>query len=276
MAGTPAGFSSRWRTVRGLRMHALLSDGGQEPPAVLLPGLVTASRSMVPLARALVPRGIRVWIPDPPGFGYSDKPRRGLPISEQASLVAEWLAATGCQPVRVLGNSFGCQVAAALAAGHPGLVERLVLLSPTVAPAVRQRLSWLRVLPAPAGNCLRPAGRRRARLLRRLHSALGEEPPLRILNLADYSCASLLRAAGTLRSAVLEPIEQPLAHAGVPVLVIRGERDRLSSSGWAGRLARLVPDGELALLPGLGHDAFYRDPGAVAAVAAPFLTARPG
>lgn len=37
---------------------------------VLLPGLVTASRSMIPLARALAGHGLRVWILDPPGFGY--------------------------------------------------------------------------------------------------------------------------------------------------------------------------------------------------------------
>lgn len=273
MAEVPYGFSSRWQTVRGLRLHALQSVGGGDPPAVFLPGLVTASRSMVPLARALASRGIPVWILDPPGFGYSDKPPRALSIRQQAALVAEWLDAIGCRPARMLGNSFGSQVAAAVAAGHPGAVGRLVLLSPTVAPQVRHRLSWMRTLPAAATTGLRPSGRWRARLLRRLHGALGDEPPLRVLNIADYGCASLLRAAGTLRCAVLEPIEQELPRIGVPVLVIRADQDRLSSLEWAGRLASLVPDGELARLPGLGHDAFYQAPGAVSAAAAPFLTA---
>jgi hypothetical protein len=49
--------------------------------------------------------------------------------------------------------------------------------------------------------------------------------------------------------------------------------DHLSSLDWAGRLARLAPDGRLARLPELGHDAFYQAAGTVAAVAAPFLTA---
>ncbi|MBO0775479.1 MAG: alpha/beta fold hydrolase, partial [Actinobacteria bacterium] len=127
-AGAPHGFGSRWRTVRGLRLHALESAAGPGLPAVLMPGLVTASRSMVPLARALAARGMRVWILDPPGFGYSDKPPRSLSIREQAALAAEWLAAIGCRPARLLGNSFGCQVAAAVAARHPGAVGRLVLL----------------------------------------------------------------------------------------------------------------------------------------------------
>jgi pimeloyl-ACP methyl ester carboxylesterase len=100
---------------------------------------------------------MRVWILDLPGFGYSDKPRRAVCIDEQASLVAEWLAAAGCRPARVLGNSFGSQIAAALAARHPGVVGRVVLLSPTLAPAVRRRVSWMGVLPGLAGTGGLPA-----------------------------------------------------------------------------------------------------------------------
>jgi 2-hydroxy-6-oxonona-2,4-dienedioate hydrolase len=257
--------------VRGLRLHALESAGGFEVPVVLLPGLVTASRSMVPLARAMTGHGMRVWILDPPGFGYSDKPRRALSLREQAELIAEWMAVTCCPPARVLGNSFGSQIAAAVAASHPGAVARLVLLSPTVAPEVRQRLSWLRALPAPAGTC-RPSRRWRARLLSWLHGALGDDAPLRVLNVAEYGCASLPRAVSTLRSAVMEPIEDALPRVAAPTLVIRADQDQLSSLGWAERLAGLAPDGRLARLPGIGHDAFFRDAGAVAAVAAPFLT----
>jgi pimeloyl-ACP methyl ester carboxylesterase len=102
---------------------------------------------------------------------------------------------------------------------------------------------------------------------------VGDEPPLRLLNVAEYGCASLARAAGALRGAVLEPIEQMLPHIGVPTLVIRADRDRLSSLEWAQHLAGLAPDGRLARLPGLGHDAFYQAPDAVAAAAAPFLAA---
>lgn len=96
---------------------------------------------------------------------------------------------------------------------------------------------------------------------------------MRVLNVAEYGCASLPRAVGTLRCAVLEPIEQTLPRIGIPALVIRADRDQLSTLGWAGRLAGLAPEGRLARLPALGHDAFYASPAAVAAVAAPFLAA---
>lgn len=231
---------------------------------------------MIRLGRELAGHGMHPWILDPPGFGYSDKPRRALPIREQAALIAQWLALAGRRRALLLGNSFGSQVAAAVAAGHPGAVGRLVLLTPTVAPAVRRRLSWLRVLPTRAAGGAPPSARWRAGLLSRLHGELGDDPPLRVLNVAEYGCASLPRAAGTLRSAVLQPIEPMLPGITVSSLVIRGDRDRLSSLGWAGRLASLLPDGQLARLPGLGHDACYARPDAVAAVAAPFFSRQSG
>jgi pimeloyl-ACP methyl ester carboxylesterase len=272
VTGAPDGFASRWHTVAGLRLHALEWDGGPGTPVVLLPGLVTASRSMVPLARALAGRGFHPWIPDPPGFGYSDKPRRTLSLRDEATLIAQWLATAGCQPARLLGNSFGSQVAAAMAAGHPGMVDRLVLLSPTVDPALRRRLSWL---PVPATLMLdgyRPHDRWRIDLLGRLHAAMGDDAPLRLLNVAEYGCASLIRAISTVRIAVLEPMELALPDIAVPTLVIRADRDHLSSPDWAGRLVALLRAGELARLPGVGHNAFYAHPDMVAAVAAPFLS----
>lgn len=238
-----------------------------------MPGLVTASRSMVPLARTLVDSGLRVCVLDPPGFGYSDKPTRALAMGEQASIAAEWLEAAGVVPARLLGNSFGSQVAATVAARHPRNVARLVLLSPTAGPAVREWLSWLRYLPEPVGTRDRAAGRRRAHLLGIAHDVLGEEPSLRVLNVAEYAVASLPRAVSTVRLAVLERLEDVLPHVQAPTLVARAERDHLSSREWARQLTRLLPDGRLAPLPHVGHAAFYADPRLVADAVEPFLSA---
>jgi hypothetical protein len=49
-------------------------------------------------------RGLHVWILDPPGFvTATSRPRRS--IREQAALLPHWLAAIGCRPARLLGNS---------------------------------------------------------------------------------------------------------------------------------------------------------------------------
>lgn len=237
----------------------------------MLPGLVTASRSMVPLARELRSYRLRPWILDAPGFGYSDKPSRALRMAEQADIIADWLRAVLPAPVRLLGNSFGSQLAATVAARHHDVVSRLVLLAPTADPAIRRRIAWVRAFPDPVGSVSRVSGRWRARLLGRMHDILGDRPPLRLLNAAEYACASLPRAASTMRCAVLEQMERALPHVSAPTLMIRADRDRLSSLEWARVATGLLSDGRLVRLPGLAHDAFYSRADTVAAVAGPFL-----
>lgn len=268
----PIGFRSRWRTVGSLRLHALESDGpGSGPPVVLLPGLVTASRSMVPLARALTRHGLRPWVLDPAGFGYSDKPRRALAIREQADIVAGWLHAEGLAPARLLGNSAGSQVAAAVAGCHDDIVTRLVLLSPTLRPALRRVLSWMRAVPVPAGRRYEPSGSMRVRLLEAVHSRLGDEPSLRVLNVVSYAFCGVPRALGTARYAVQEEMEGDLPRVAAPTLLVRGDRDPLSSLPWVEHLVGLLADGQLARLPGLSHTAFYLAAETVADVVGPFL-----
>lgn len=272
----PSDFASRWHTVGALRLHALVTDNGATgptgPTVVLLPGLVTASRSMVPLARALTTRGFRVWVLDPPGFGYSSKPTRALAMTEQAGIVAAWLRGTGLAPACLLGNSFGSQVAAAVAAAHPDTVARLVLVAPTAGPRIRRLTSWMHALPEPVGSRDQAAGRVRAWLLGRAHDALSDPPSLRILNVAEYACASLPRAVSTIRCAVLERVENVLPDVTVPTVVLRADRDHLSSLAWAEGLVAGLPDGRLVRLRGLGHAAFYSRPDAVADPAEHFLT----
>ena len=267
----PSDFLSRWQQVGALRLHALVFADPTYPPAVLLPGLVTASRSMVPLARALRQYRLRPWILDLPGFGYSDKPTRALGLNEQADIVADWLHAVGLAPARLLGNSFGSQLAATVAAAHPDAVARLVLVAPTVGPAVRRRMAWLRTLPGPTGSANRTTGRARASLLGRLHDLLGDRPPLRVLNLAEYGCASLARAVSSVRCAVFEQLDQALPQVSAPTLLLRADHDRLSSLEWAQRLAELPGDARLVQLPDLGHAAFYGAADTVAGIAGPFL-----
>ena len=71
-----------------------------------------------------------VWVPDMPGFGDSASPPRGSDVGAIAGIVARGIAqllASGEKCVLV-GFSFGGLVAGHLAAAHPELVARLVLI----------------------------------------------------------------------------------------------------------------------------------------------------
>jgi hypothetical protein len=67
---------SRWTPVEGVRMHARMSEGPASegsPTVVLVHGLVVSGRYMLPTLRHLAP-SCKVYAPDLPGFGRSEKP----------------------------------------------------------------------------------------------------------------------------------------------------------------------------------------------------------
>src|SRR5215211_1650901 len=83
---------SRWVRVEGLPIHARVSVDpapSDSLPVVLVHGIGVASRFMVPIAELLAPYH-RVYAPDLPGFGKSEKPTHALSVVELTDALAEW------------------------------------------------------------------------------------------------------------------------------------------------------------------------------------------
>jgi pimeloyl-ACP methyl ester carboxylesterase len=104
-------------------------DGGSGHPVVLLHGLAGSAQEMVPTAESLISGGFRVIAVDQRGHGRST--RRPPDLSRWAYVgdvvaVVEQLAGGG--PVSLVGQSMGGHTAMLVAAWHPTLVRRLVLL----------------------------------------------------------------------------------------------------------------------------------------------------
>ncbi|MFI7444904.1 alpha/beta fold hydrolase [Nonomuraea indica] len=244
-------FESRWTTVRRIRLHDRASrkvpPGAM--PVVLVHGLAVSHRYLMPLAAQLAPR-YPVRAVDLPGFGLSDDPGRVLDVPELADRLAEWLTTSGAAPAALLGNSFGCQVAVDLAVRHPDLVRCLVLVGPTMDPhprtALRQLLRWLRDLRH-------------------------EDPFQAPIILRDLADAGPRRALRTFRIALDDPIERKLPAVRVPTLVTRGSLEPVVPQRWAEQATRLLPRGELAVVPGSPHDANYTAAERLAALVVPFL-----
>jgi 2-hydroxy-6-oxonona-2,4-dienedioate hydrolase len=105
---------------------------------VLVDGSRLSGRYMIPTAELLT-ADFRVYVPDLRGFGDSDKPDRVFDVPELADWVAAWMPAIRLERASLLGNSFGCQVIADLAARYPERVEWAILQGPTTPPGER---SW--------------------------------------------------------------------------------------------------------------------------------------
>jgi 2-hydroxy-6-oxonona-2,4-dienedioate hydrolase len=103
-------------------------------PVVLVHGLVVSSLYMEPTAERLAPFH-RVFAPDLPGFGRSDKPSRALSVAGLADALGAWMDAEGLERAVLVGNSLGCQVIAEMAARAPHRAAGVVLTGPTVEPS---------------------------------------------------------------------------------------------------------------------------------------------
>jgi pimeloyl-ACP methyl ester carboxylesterase len=240
--------------------------------------MIVASRSLAPVATELCRRGFAVWVPDLPGFGRSQRPRRALGVNGLADAVAAWISTLGVQPCAVVGNSFGTQVAAALVQRHPGVATRLALVAPTIDAHLR-RWAVPRLLPAPEdppGQLAAVSDGAARRALRGLlipEDAIdgGEHPSLRSLILSEYALVGPARVLSTYRWALVDDLEARMAAIHVPVLVARGSQDGLVSPEWAARLAGRTPKGRYREMADVDHDAEFKAPVTVADTLEPFL-----
>jgi pimeloyl-ACP methyl ester carboxylesterase len=115
--------------------NALLLPPLPKPVIVLVHGFTGAKENWLPLMRLLAPN-YRLIAPDLPGWGDSERLRdTDYGANEQAERLAKFLRAlpgivgVDGPPALLVGHSMGGQIVGLLAARHPELVDRLVLMS---------------------------------------------------------------------------------------------------------------------------------------------------
>ena len=135
---------SRWPSVQGLAIHTVCStvESEKDQVIVLVHGLGVSARYMMPTLECLAGQ-YRIFAPELPGFGQSDRTERPLTIPDLADILAEWLTAIGLHQAVFLGNSVGCQVIVDLAVRYPDAVSHAVLVSPTIDRGGRTMLRQL-------------------------------------------------------------------------------------------------------------------------------------
>jgi len=201
-----------------------------------------------PLAARLA-ESARVYAPELPGHGASDRDSRPLTLAELGRAACAWIEARGLPPALLVGHSLGGQVAAEAAVLRPDLVAGIVLLGVNSDLAAR----------AP----LRQVGRI-------LRGAPFERPSgiaLAAWELARSSPAVLL---AELRHTVDHRIEELLPRLTVPVRVVRGEHDALLPQRWAEELARLAGAPAPSVVARRAHMLPWDQPGAVSELVVAF------
>jgi pimeloyl-ACP methyl ester carboxylesterase len=244
------GFTSRHMTVRGVRTHLRVATRAAGMPIVLLHGLAVSHRYLMPTARALA-EGHPVYVPDLPGFGLSGKPRAVYRVIDHADHVAALMQRLDLPPACLVGNSFGGEVAARLAARYPDAVRALVLVGPTADPAARSY---------------------RGQVGRWLIDLVREDPRQAAILARDVRDAGLRRVVGTLSASVHNRIEADLAAVRAPTLLLRGSRDPVAPARWLAEAARACGGRtRVAGVHGAAHNAVTTAGAAVADLVDSFL-----
>ena len=205
---------------------------GDGPDYVLVHGLGMAREYWGGVAEVLESTGT-VYALDLPGFGDAPEPDEPLSMVESGELLAELLVAEGIDRPVLVGHSTGAQVVAETAARHPALVDRLVLIGPTVNPRERTLAR---------------------QMLRFLQDVAVINPRAMAVGLAHYAEAGPRWYAANLRPMLEHRIELTLPRIAAETLVIRGEHDHVVPRYWGEEAAALTPKGRFAEVPGRGHD----------------------
>lgn len=229
-------------------MHYRTAGAGPQA-IVLVHGLTVCGNYLLPAAAALLDNFV-VYVPDIPGFGASEKPRRVLNIVQTADVLAAWMEAVGLQSAYLLGNSLGCHTVTALAVRHP------------------QRVTGA-ILESPVGD---PGGRNFLRLVARgIDDFVYEPPSLWAIMFQDFLKAGLRRTLLTLRGLLRFDLEAWLPQSDTPALVVGGGQDRIVPAWWINRVAALLPQGRATVIEAAGHVPNFSHPEPLAALVRCFV-----
>ena len=262
--GTPLGSASaagdEVRFVQADGISVAYTEKGTGEPLVLLHGGGLTSAMWGKQVDALAAH-YRVILPDTRGHGRTDNPDHAFGYTLLADDVAAFCRALGLEKPIIMGYSDGGITTLTVGIRHPELARALVVggaVPPVEAEDMRHYFEGMAAYYAPVTK--------RADLTDADLDAMYKADP------ESWSFFAKQHAKPgrddfwrTLMKDVWNTWNQPesyaytaeqLAAVHVPVLGVLGERDECFRPVAAARLADALPAGELAVVPGAGHNAF--------------------
>ena len=267
----------RFVVVNGVRLHYV--ERGKGEPLVLLHGNGSmiqdfASSGLIETAS----KAYRVIVFDRPGYGHSERPRSTMWTAEaQAEVIQAALRKIGISKAIVLGHSWGCSVAVALALRSPNLVGSLVLASGYYFPTVRADVVAMSGPAVPGlGDAIRytlspllarimwPLLTRKifgpASVPEKFEAGFPKEMTFRPSQIRASAAESALMIPGAFAA------RGHYAKLKMPVVIIAGEEDRLIDiDEQSARLHSELPNSTIHRVPRAGHMVHHTAPGAVMA-----------
>jgi pimeloyl-ACP methyl ester carboxylesterase len=253
--------------VEGLRIHCLMAGQEGAPPVLLLHGggydsaSLSYKQSVGPFSQYY-----RVFAPDWPGYGDSDKPKMRYSTEYYVDFLSQLMDALGLEKASLVGISMGGAISLGFSLQSPQRVEKLVLVdSHGLGNEVPGRKISYVMVRLPLLNKLMWAilGRSR-RMMKWSLRTVFHDPQAVTSSLVDevFQEAKKPGVGDAWRSWQRSEIGWSSLHTNfvdklhtlaVPTLILHGAEDTYVPVSWARRAHTLIKDSELCIFPQCGH-----------------------
>ncbi len=250
---------------------------GGGPPVLLVHGWLASSRIWDQLARRLAQR-FTVYSLDLNGFGESDKPKDGYGTRNGSRLLYAFCAHFGLTRATVVGHDFSGAMAVKLAADHPDIVGRLILVA---TPADEEQIDlptllWFTTLPVVGpiffslGRLLKPL---RKLWVRSFVFDPGDLPEELVEDAGKPTPAAASKTYSVTRHEISGGrVTRQARIIKVPVLLIAGEDDQIIDPRAVSDWGQQAEQAEVVLLDKCGHLPMVESPAEFSARVLAFLT----
>ena len=220
--------------------------------------------------------GFRVIVPDQIGFGRSSKPVIPYNFNDMALNSRKLLESLGVTKAVIMGHSMGGMLAARFSASFPDMTERTVIYDPIGLSDVRYQQPWHTADEAYKRTMSLTQDQLYTQFSANIHRYFpmpGAWKPeyeqyVRILYAptlsGDWPRFAMVRSM-IQQITYLDPVVYDWSKIKSKTLVIGGDKDTPDFPERAKHIADTVPNGQLVLLPNLGHvphlespDVFYK------------------
>lgn len=234
-------MASMSRDLLGAGVRIRIKEHGDpsRPAVLLLHDLLVDSRTWNDVADDLKSQFF-VLAPDLPGFGESEKPspaKYPYGIDAFAEAIVDLYSGLGLARATVVGHGLGGAIAIALAARHPELVTRLVLVDAVCNLPPLGRIQRALALPFVGGFLLKQFlgfASYRHFFMEYMVSRTAQVPTTRIHDYFEHLSTPAARSSllATLRATLdVRSVAAHRARLVIPTLVVWGRADRLQPAG---------------------------------------------
>jgi pimeloyl-ACP methyl ester carboxylesterase len=255
-----------WVEVDGLRIHYLKAGEANAPVLLLHGGGYDSASLSYKHAIGPLSEHYRVFAPDWPGYGQSDKPKMEYTTEYYIRFLGRLMDALGLEKTSLVGISMGGAISLGYALRSPHRVERLVLVdSHGLGGDIPGGVASYALVRLPLLNRLVWAALKRSRkMVERSLQTVFYDPGVVTENLVDevHQLAEKPGAGRAWRSWQRNEIGREglrtnfvdsLPTLAVPTLILHGAEDKYVPVSWSRRAHTLIENSELKVFSRCGH-----------------------